>query len=222
MLKILIKFPSRERPEQFRKALTQYAAKASDLKNIHFLFTLDSDDKTIDAYTRIIENSGVENTTVIGVSTGKIDAVNRDLNDFLKGHNPDIILLASDDMIPISNGYDRIIRDKAEELGLDRVFWFHDSNQARLNTLCILGIEYYKRFNYLYHHSYKSLWCDNEFHEIALRLEKMNKVPYDVIIEHQHPLHNRKYQMDELYKKNDVHWTVDMDNFNKRKSLNFQ
>jgi hypothetical protein len=46
---------------------------------------------------------------VIGLSKSKIDAVNRDINEYKK--HWDIVLLASDDMIPQIKGYDNIIRD---------------------------------------------------------------------------------------------------------------
>ena len=48
-----------------------------------------------------------KNTEIIfGNSKSKIDAVNRDLENY---HDWDIVLLASDDMIPQVKGYDRII-----------------------------------------------------------------------------------------------------------------
>lgn len=219
-MKFLIKFPSRNRPKQFKAALDKYVL-FSNKENTHFLFTFDSNDTTLNDYIKAVESFDINRTIVVGDSTGKIDAVNRDLNEFLSGHKVDVILLASDDMMPMPM-YQEKIEDKAKELGLDYVYWFQDGNQSRLNTLSIMGIDYYKRFNYLYHPSYKSLWCDNEFHDIALSLGRMNETPFPVIIEHQHPAHNRKFQTDELYRENDKWWNHDKENYEKRKANNFQ
>ena len=219
-MKFLIKFPSRNRPKQFKAALEKYIL-FSDKDKTHFLFTLDSNDPTLGQYVDIIQSADINHTLVVGDSTGKIDAVNRDLNEFLMGYSADVILLASDDMMPLPM-YQEKIEERARELGLDYVYWFQDGNQSRLNTLSIMGIEYYRRFNYLYHPSYKSLWCDNEFHDVALSLERMNETPFPMIIEHQHPAHNRQYKTDELYKENDRWWNHDKENYEKRKANNFK
>jgi hypothetical protein len=54
------------------------------------------------------------------------------------------------------------------------------------NTLCILGKKYYDRFGYIYHPSYKSFWCDNEFTDVANELGKQTFID-KVIIRHVHP-----------------------------------
>jgi hypothetical protein len=69
----------------------------------------------------------------------------------------------------------------------DGVLWFNDGYQGnRLNTLCILGKKYYDRFNYIYHPDYISVWCDNEFMDVANLLGKQIYFD-DIIIRHEHP-----------------------------------
>ena len=147
-MKILIKFPTRGRTFKFFNVLKNYYTMCDDLDNIKFLITLDTDDKLMNQPGVIDMFKEYKNLTYIyGESKSKIDAVNRDID---VEDDWDIILLASDDMVPKVKGYDTIIINKMNELypDTDGVLWFNDGNQGkRLNTLCILGKKYYKRFN---------------------------------------------------------------------------
>ena len=124
-------------------------------------------------------------------------------------------------MIPITMGYDEIIRQdmKNNFEDTDGVLWYHDGAQDRLNTLSILGKKYYERFNYIYHPDYISLWCDNEFTEVSIQLKRVYKSS-KVIIEHQHPAW-QKSTYDELYVRNESYYSIDQINYNKRSKDNF-
>jgi hypothetical protein len=124
-------------------------------------------------------------------------------------------------MIPISDGYDETIRKDMNDNfpDTDGVLWYHDGAQENLNTLCILGQKYYKRFNYIYHPSYISLWCDNEFTDVSLYLKRVYKST-KTIIEHQHPAW-QKTAFDELYSRNESYYSLDQVTYNKRSSNNF-
>tara|TARA_R110000765_G_scaffold279134_1_gene376791 strand:- start:8993 stop:9520 length:528 start_codon:yes stop_codon:yes gene_type:complete len=163
--------------------------------------------------------SQYDNVTLLyGDNKSKIQAINNDMGDI----DFDIVLLASDDMIPQIKGYDTIIKNKMEEFypDTDGVLWFDDGNRGDgLNTLCILGKKYYDRFGYIYHPEYKSLWCDNEFMDVS---KKLNKVKYinQVIIKHEHP--DCGYgDRDVIHKENYVNDSHDRDVYNKRKKINF-
>ena len=124
---------------------------------------------------------------VIGHSLSKIDAINRDLSDF--GYDWDIVLIAADDTIPQIIGYDNIVRNDMvfNYPDTDGILWYNDGFQEdTLNTLCILGKKYYKRFNYIYHPDYKSCWADNEFMTVGNILKKQSYFD-QVIIKHEHP-----------------------------------
>jgi hypothetical protein len=157
-----------------------------------------------------------------GSSKSKIDAVNRDMG--LINDDWDILVLLSDDMVPIHYGFDDIIRNKFSEFfnDYDGVTWFNDGiSRDTLNTLCILGKKYYERFNYIYHPDYISLYADNEFMDVANRLEKQKYFDL-VIIEHrQYSIGNNGERYDELYKKNDSFMGADYQTYAKRKSINF-
>lgn len=185
-MKILIKFPTRGRKDKFFNVLDIYYQLAENIDNVEFQITIDTDDESMNNHNVLEKLKTYKNLKYnLGFSKNKINAVNRDITigDW------DIILIASDDMIPKVKGYDNIIRNKMTELypNTDGVLWFNDGNQGnRLNTLCILGKKYYERFNYIYHPDYTSLWADNEFMDVA---NLLNKQTYfnDIIIRHEHP-----------------------------------
>jgi hypothetical protein len=64
-----------------------------------------------------------------------------------------------------------------------------------------MGRDYYKRFNYIYHPSYLSVYCDNEATEVAKRLGKYLYKP-DSVYTHLHPS-NVSAHWDALYEKNE-------------------
>ena len=219
-MKLLIKFPTRNRKNKFFKVLRQYQNMCEDLDNTYFLITLDNDDESMNpSDVEDIFNTFKNIKVVYGTSNSKIHAVNRDIelvNDW------DIVLLASDDMTPKVKGYDNIIRNKMKELysDTDGILWFNDGHMGnKLNTLCILGKKYYDRFGYIYHPEYKSVWSDNEFMLVGNILGKQTYFE-QVIIEHEHPdwgYGNR----DEIHQNNSKNENQDKLLFTKRKDNNF-
>lgn len=159
---------------------------------------------------------------VYGKSLSKIHAVNRDM-DHVKDKDWNVLLLASDDMIPQVKGYDQIILDKMAEHypDTDGVLWFNDGFVGkRLNTLSIMGRKYYDRFGYIYNPEYTSLFCDDEFMHVS---QMLNKVTYfdECIIKHEHPMNGASVPMDSLYRKNERFYQQDKAVFERRKAMNF-
>jgi hypothetical protein len=221
--KILFKLPSRTRPKRVFEVLDATLENISDKENYEFLLTLDEDDQSMNNYNTIQKLNSYKNMNyVFGSSNSKIEAVNRDVKEFEKDW--DILVLLSDDMVPIYKGFDNVIREKYDEFfpNLDGVTWFNDGFQkSRINTLCILGKTYYDRFGYIYHPSYKSLYCDNEFTIVANKLGKQ-KYFDKVLIEHRHfSIGNNRERYDQLYVRNDSLMKTDELNYYKRESINF-
>lgn len=217
-MNLLIKFPTRNRPNKFLNTLVRYINYLDD-KTTKIVVTCDNDDLSMkDDYIKevILNYDNVE--IKFDNHNSKIEAVNSGLDtlDF------DIVLLASDDMIPIVKGYDTIIKDKMREFypDTDGVLWFNDGYQGnRLNTLSIMGKKYYDRFNYIYSPDYLSVWCDNEFMDVANILNKQTYFD-EVIIKHEHPdwgFGNR----DETHVLNAKHEAHDRMVYNGRKQNNF-
>jgi len=214
-MKILVKFPTRGRPEKFLDTLQKYIDLAQDKNGMFFMVTLDSDDET--ATPEFIENIKMKCSNVqvdVGISGTKIKAVNRDME---KAPHYDILLLASDDMIPVVPGYDKIIRNNMIKYypDTDGVLWFNDGIQGnKLNTLCILGRKYYNRFGYIYYPEYKSFYCDDEFTYIANQLRRQTYFD-QIIIKHDHSIVNGIW--DQTYAKNSVYADEDKKLFYERK-----
>lgn len=220
-MKILVKFPTRGRPEKFLSTFNLYHTMCSDIKNMLFLISIDEDDNTMNNDNMLNLLKTYDNTIVIkGTSKSKIDAVNRDIENF--NYDWDILLLASDDMIPQVIGYDNIIRDNMlfNYPDKDGILWFNDGFQGnRLNTLSILGKNYYKRFNYIYHPDYKSCWADNEFMMVGNILKKQSYIN-QVIIKHEHP--DWGYgSNDFVHHRNIADWNYDHTQYQIRSSNNF-
>lgn len=226
-MKLLVKIPSRERPDVLFKIIDLYVGMSRN-ENTTFLISLDDNDETmtnlfikavIETYANILKDRIFFE---FGKSKNKIDAINRDVEMF----DWDIILLTSDDMIPQKVGYDDIIIEKMKENfpDTDGILWFNDGYTGKkLNTLPILGRTYYNRFNYIYNPEYITWWADNEFTIVG---NLLNKQIYfdDCIIKHEHPVNNKDIIYDNLYDKNDdpILRNIDEDTFNKRIKINFE
>jgi hypothetical protein len=219
-MKILLKMPTRQRPQKFLSVLKKYADLITLKDQVKILVSYDTDDRTmtpavIDQAKAIYQNIEL----VSGYSVGKIHACNRDV---AASKDWDIVVLASDDMLPQVKGWDKHISEMMQKHfpDTDGVLWFNDGYTFdKLNTMCILGRKYFDRFGYIYHPSYLSLWCDNEFTEVANTLRKQKYFPL-VLFKHEHPA-NTGAGHDALYSVNEAFYHQDMANYYNRKAINF-
>jgi len=160
-----------------------------------------------------------KNLTInFGDSKTKVEAINADLNNVIF----DILLLASDDMVPVTDNYDSIIIDNMLNYfsDFDGILWFNDGiQQNRLNTLCILGRTYYNRFSYIYNPAYKSLWCDAEFTQVGNMLGKQKYFDQCIIKHEHHSLTGTGY--DEIYDKNEKFENEDRQTYITRQNNQF-
>lgn len=223
-MKLLIKYPSKGRPNQFISTLNQYISLAEKLEDITFLITLDIDDEYYEEYRKkiaFLENKVKVNIVVgSGLSPNKVYACNRDMDCY--DDDWDILILASDDMIP-DRLWDWQIKYQyaSNRTNIDPLaLWFRDGYQDRTCTQVICNRAYYEKFKYLYHPSYKSLWCDNEYTEVGLTNGELKKIQ-QCIIKHEHPDNNKELRTDTMYEKNRKCWRADKWNYKFRKLLNF-
>jgi hypothetical protein len=220
-MRLLIKFPTRDRPKKFLEVLDLYYKNLNNLNLTTFCVSIDEDDISMNNENILSILDNYENMEIfIGNSKSKIEAVNCDIDEV---EDWDIVLLASDDMIPLVKGYDDLIRDNMVKHypDTDGVLWFFDGNRRDLNTLCILGRKYYDRFGYIYHSGYKSFYCDDEFTKVANRLKKQTFIE-QVIIRHEHPdIPQFRDRFDESYAKNSKYYPIDAKFFQLRQKNNF-
>lgn len=219
-MNILIKFPTRGRPERFINVLDNYINLAANKEKLYFIVSVDQDDPTVTPEFLDTTISKHPNLIVyVGKSNNKVHAINRDMD---KAPVFDILLLASDDMVPIVWGYDLTIQNAMKKYypDTDGVLWFNDGLQGNgLNTLPIMGRKYYQRFGYIYNPIYKTAWCDNEFTEISKILGRQTYFP-EVIIEHRHFI-NGKAPIDSTYIKNDNGADEDTEIYKSRRKMNY-
>lgn len=221
-MNLLIKFPTRGRKHKFLHTLRKYVTLANDINDIKFLISVDIDD--VEMYSEetvsiIHQNPNCE--ILVSENKTKVEAVNFGINSLNYGW--DILLLASDDMIPQKKGYDDIIRENMSKYypDTDGVLWFNDGFKGNnLNTLSIMGKKYYDRFKHIYYPKYKSVWCDNEFMDVANILKKQTYID-DVIIRHEHPDYGLAAR-DEVHSKNFQNENHDKSLYLSRKQINFE
>lgn len=186
MIDLLIKYPTRSRPEQFKSILQQYVSKLSGKYKVKFIISMDTNDATCNnesmrSFLETIKTK-VDLEYFFGESKNKIDACNRDIpSDGWK-----VCLLVSDDMTPRVNNFDEIImRDMHEYFPNYDGCLNYNCGLAypRVMVLSVIGINNYKKYNYIYHPDYISLFCDEEQTVVARSLNKMVDIN-KIIISH--------------------------------------
>jgi hypothetical protein len=144
------------------------------------ILSVDADDATTlnsDEFKQMQWDSKV--SIHVGTSKSKIDAINRDVPQ----SEWDIFVNLSDDQVFTKKGFDEVIA----QCGKDEFLHLPDGHvNELLPTMSVMGYDYYKRFNYIYHPDYASLWCDNEAMDVAKQLG-CYKYVNEHIFEHLHP-----------------------------------
>ena len=112
--KILIQFPTRERPDRFLKVLDRYIDYINNRENYIINICCDTGDKTMnnDVMKNLIEERGYNYNLWFDDNKNKIEATNRHITE-VELEPTDIIILASDDMVPEVEGWDDILRKTA-------------------------------------------------------------------------------------------------------------
>lgn len=219
-MKILFKYPTRNRPEWFTKTLSTYYNMISHRCDFEFVVTLNSDDKSMNNPQMQEAMDKINNLSYFyGDHKNKIAACNADI-DLEKEW--DIIALVSDDMIPIVSSFDRVICGLMQKYfpNLDGALHFNDGYCGGKNTITfsILGRKLYEKIGYIYHPSYNSFYCDNEFTDVV---RSMKAVHYDPRVIVKHKWTGGGSSKDALYRMNTKLGKDDGKTYNKRKHLGF-
>lgn len=228
-MNFLIQFPTLSRPEKFLSVLNKYISTCSTWNKIFFNINCDVDDDTMNnAYVQervkylLGKRHEVDGVINYDKDTDKISAINANIDN----KSFDVIVCASDDMVPKVYSWDQKIAQAMSENfpDLDGCVHFNDGNtNGELITFSILGRKLYEHFGYIYHPDYKSLYCDDEFTQVVKQMGKEKYID-EVIITHEHYSiegSENHGQMDYAAAKT-LHYSG-RDNFvfNKRKELGF-
>jgi hypothetical protein len=180
---------------------------------------LDMDDLSLGTYRREIAeywgtNPEIKVTMDIGYSKSKVDAFNRVPADW------DILVAFSDDMAMCVKGWDRLIMDYMPE-DLDWFIHFVERDSAeRVSVMSVIGRAYYQRDHYVYHPSYKSLFCDNEATEVARLRERYLFIPTPICI-HMNPAYGHLPRDAMFDEQQEIGYSEDKLNYEKREANNF-
>jgi hypothetical protein len=215
-MRILFKYSTRSRRSNFLRGYDSIINNVTS-DDYHVLISVDKDDQSMYPLPVLDGN----HTFVVGNSKNKIDAINRDINEF--DYDFDILINMSDDMIFTKKGFDDIIRAEFYN-DFNQYIHFNDGNQkSNVCTMHIVGREYYNRFKYIYHPDYISLWSDVENDIVAKQLGCYKYMGDDLqLFKHLHPAWGLAPQDALSIKTEDrVLWIADEITFNKRKIKNF-
>jgi hypothetical protein len=224
MNKLVIKFPTRNRPEKFKIVLARYLAFLGGRNNVRFIITLDEDDPTMNNPEMQQWLSTFAQTTQIawfyGQSKSKVEACNANLD----GVDGDVLLLASDDMMPVCTGYDDIIFSVFQNTfpNFDGAIKFWDGLRPKedpLMTLTVMGFPLYRQFGYIYHPEYKSVYCDNEQTCVCVALNKLHCCDLCII---QHQWIGDPFDALHARNENAEMYRVDGDTFTRRAANKFE
>lgn len=196
--RLLIRMPTRGRPAQALAVLEKYRRMAGAPVAIEVV--IDRDDETMMQAEVQQRLAALGCIVTAGQHANKIAACNGG-----RYADWDILALASDDMVPVAEGYGaRIIAAMEEHFPyLDGAVFFSDGFQrSNLCTLPIMGRRLHQQFGYVYDPAYQSLFCDREQTDILQAMGRLAYVP-EKIIEHKHHIWG-KAEKDELYKRNDA------------------
>ena len=224
-MRILLKCPTRSRPQRVLKTLGAYLRLAARPDLLGVALSCDVDDPTMTqtdelkallapcAWSRIFYSP----------NTSKIEACNANMSEI--DWDWDIVVLVSDDMVPQVRGYDDVIRTQMTARFPDRngLLWFNDGCQgSNLNTLSIFGRTFYESEGHLYSPAYKSLFCDTELTD-RCRTDLAERCAYipSCIIRHEHPGTGYAQYMDALYERNQKYWNEDMYTYIRRKAYEY-
>ena len=216
-MRILFKYTTRSRRSNFLRGYDSILDKIANREDYHILISVDKDDQSMFPLP-VLDG---KYTFVVGNSKNKIDAINRDLNEF--DYDWDILINMSDDMIFTKKGFDDIIRAEFYK-DFNQYLHFNDGNQkCNVCTMHIVGRNYYDRFNYIYHPDYISLWCDVENDIVAKQLGCYKYMGDNIkLFRHLHPAWGLAPQDALSIKTEDrALWVADEITFNKRKIKNF-
>ena len=223
MSKLVVKFPTRNRPDKFKIVFQKYLTFLSGRHDVEFRISMDEDDSTmnnpemIEWLTNRAKNANIK--WYYGHSKTKIEACNANMEDA----EGDVLLLASDDMVPLQMGYDEVIFQAFDATfkDFDGAIKFWDGLRPKedpLMTLTVMGFPLYKKFGYIYHPSYKSVYSDDEQTRVCAALGKLARCDM-CIIRHQWT----KEPFDTLHARNENEgmYGVDGENFKNRMNNNF-
>ncbi len=213
--RLLVRVPTRGRPAQALRTLAAYRQMAGIPITIEVV--LDEDDLTMLAADVLQRLLALGCVVTVGPHRSKVEACNAG-----RVRDWDVLVLGSDDMVPVVDGYAKRIVEEMERHfpHLDGALHLFDGYADEYVTLPVLGRRLYDQFSYVYEPGYRSLWCDREMTEVLRGMGRLARVHRealsDVLVEHQHPAAG-KAPFDSTYAKNEAVLAEDFEYYEARR-----
>ena len=220
-MRILFNFATRSRPEKAFKCIDNIISMARHDDYV-ILMVMDIDDpamNTREVYDRL-KSYGDKVIPSYGYSTGKINAINREINY----HDSwDIVVNTSDDMWFVKEGFDLQIIEDMKRLypDTDGVLHYHDSHHYgdKLMTMSIIGRLYFLRDKFIYNNDFVSLFVDNLAKDVAVCRGKYSyQGDNNILFNHIHPMHNKGVPIDDQYRYTESFYEQDRQTYMRHKS----
>ena len=210
-MKLFIKFASLGRQEKFFSTLERYL-EVSNEHELFFLFSFNNDDEVMNnelVRTKLEdlfkENNNLNYQILYENYLNKIEAINHMAYEISTSENADIMIMGSDDLVPLMGGWDKIIVDEFQKVGIEDLdFALHTRNyqwEDKLDINCIMGKKYFDRFGNFYNPEYKSIYSDNEYTYIAKKLNRWYWTE-QCIFKHDHNIDNT-FSKNSIFDKRD-------------------
>ena len=209
MTKIIVKIPTKNRGTEFLHTYLNF----SNHKETQFVISVDEDDEFLQEWKDLdIKNVKVK----IGKpAQTKVEAFNRDI----PSTKWDVMIVGSDDFLPICLGYDTRVAELVKQHGRNKLIWFMQNDTQPFCTFPIIGRDLYERLGYVYHPGYKAFFCDADLTKFCLRSGVLVRVK-EKWFEHFHPAWDTR-KSDKLDKQHEGCYHEDKLFYEKRRKKGF-
>ncbi|OHB57734.1 MAG: hypothetical protein A2173_03810 [Planctomycetes bacterium RBG_13_44_8b] len=218
MNRFLFKYPTRGRPDWFKQTLENYFNKLSGKHQYQFIIAMDTDDASMNNQEMrnwLALKAGNVLTYYYSNHRTKIEACNSGIPD----EGWDILVLVSDDMVPVEKGFDDIIaQDMQREFpNLDGALHYPDGLAGqKLLTYSVVGKNLYEMIGFVYWPAYRGTWCDNDFMDTVILWGKYWYSPRNIVRHFW-----QKNGVDEVYRKGESTYQDDRKIYEWRKAKGF-
>lgn len=213
---ISIIHPTRSRPEKSLSTIQKWIDISSKTQQIEIIYGLDVDDPFLEEYKKqkIKWNSFINRSLCIGRNTCAVQAINK----AAEISNGNILIVVSDDT-ECFDDWDRVLVECVEGK-TDWIMKCQDGTQPWLITMPVMDRAYYNRFGYIYHPSYRHMYCDTELTTVADMIGR--KIVSTLMFFHNyHSISSADVKADSLKLRNDATYEEGRKNYIKRKEINF-
>ena len=179
--KISILLPTRERSKKFERMLKSLLNTCYNTQRIEILLLTNEDDNELKNYQEIIKNENYNNITIkLFIKNLETHAIR---NNFLvKKSGGDIIFPINDDMIFVSNNWDRVIDKEFSKINHKKPYGIWISSNIKYRYLhCdfpIINKAWYKKLGYVGSEFFNFWYLDTWICDLCLRSGKFIVTPH--------------------------------------------